>query len=450
MKKGKSISLLSIIGILMAFLIVMTFVPFSMGVKNYNSVLGAIELDYDLAGGYAYEISLADDNIEEVDDINAVVNTIEYRLEELGHSTYSIKAIRPEGHENEDYKLRIEARGKINKYGEQDIAGLTQDITVATQYGELSFYGDASANPGADKQILTEGKVIESAKYTGATSNEGVAYYQTTVTFTKYAFDEIIKNIESNDGSYYLTIKLGDQDLFSGSSAIQKEYFNGRSIVITTSDESVAIRNALLINSGGLAYKFNAPEDPVEITSVYGENFASKLAISIGIAFALVAFLFLILYKGLGLSFALSSILFVIIELAMLIAVPGISLSIAGVVGIVTAGIILFDGQVVIARRLKEEFANGKTVKSSISNAMRRALVPVLGTGILSGVVGLLVFIFAKGGLACFGITLGIGSVVALISNLLFVRMFNSLILPLNGYSEKFLGLKRTEEKETL
>ena len=220
--------------------------------------------------------------------------------------------------------------------------------------------------------------------------------------------------------------------------------------MITTSDESVAIRNALLINSGGLAYKFNAPEDPVEITSVYGENFASKLAISIGIAFALVAFLFLILYKGLGLSFALSSILFVIIELAMLIAVPGISLSIAGVVGIVTAGIILFDGQVVIARRLKEEFANGKTVKSSISNAMRRALVPVLGTGILSGVVGLLVFIFAKGGLACFGITLGIGSVVALISNLLFVRMFNSLILPLNGYSEKFLGLKRTEEKETL
>ena len=450
MKKGKSITLLSIIGFIMAFLIVMTFVPFSFGVKNYNSVLGAIELDYDIAGGYAYTISLAEDNIEEVEDINEVVDTIEYRLEQLGYPTYSVKALRAEGHENEDYQLRIEARGKTNAYGEQDVTSLTQDVTVATQYGELSFYGDTSADPGDDKQILTEEKVIESAKYNGVVSSGGTAYYQTTVTFTKYAYEEIIESIEGSDGSYYLKIKLGDQELFSGSSALQKEYFSGRSIVITTSDESTAIRNALLINSGGLAYKFTTPENPVEITSIYGENLPCKLALSISVAFVLVMILFVILYKGLGLNFALSSILFVIIDLAMLIAIPGIRLTLAGVVGIVVSAILLFDGQVVIARRLKEEFEMGKTVKSAINNAMRRSLLVVLGVSIIAGVIGLLVFIFATGGLACFGITLGIGSVVCAISNLLFVRMFNSLILSLNGYSEKFLGLKRTEEKETL
>ena len=47
MKKGTSIVLLSIISAIMAFMLVMTFVRFPVGaVKNYNSVLGAIELDH--------------------------------------------------------------------------------------------------------------------------------------------------------------------------------------------------------------------------------------------------------------------------------------------------------------------------------------------------------------------------------------------------------------------
>ena len=49
MKKGRSITLLSLICLVMAFLVVMTFIRFPVGVKNYNGVLGAIEKDYDIA-----------------------------------------------------------------------------------------------------------------------------------------------------------------------------------------------------------------------------------------------------------------------------------------------------------------------------------------------------------------------------------------------------------------
>ena len=41
MKKGKSISLLAIIGLIMVGLLVLTFITFPVGVKNLN-VLGAI------------------------------------------------------------------------------------------------------------------------------------------------------------------------------------------------------------------------------------------------------------------------------------------------------------------------------------------------------------------------------------------------------------------------
>ena len=73
MKKGRSITLLSLICLVMAFLVVMTFIRFPVGVKNYNGVLGAIEKDYDIAGGTAYNLTLARDNTEEVEDINEVI-----------------------------------------------------------------------------------------------------------------------------------------------------------------------------------------------------------------------------------------------------------------------------------------------------------------------------------------------------------------------------------------
>ena len=46
MKKAKAITLLSIVSAIVAFFLVFSFVPFSFGVKEFNSSLGAIELDY--------------------------------------------------------------------------------------------------------------------------------------------------------------------------------------------------------------------------------------------------------------------------------------------------------------------------------------------------------------------------------------------------------------------
>ena len=66
MNKGKSITLLSIVSVIIAFVLVMTFIVFPVGVKNYNSLLGAVELDYDLEGGVAYTLTLSKDNEEEV------------------------------------------------------------------------------------------------------------------------------------------------------------------------------------------------------------------------------------------------------------------------------------------------------------------------------------------------------------------------------------------------
>ena len=103
MKKGKSITLLSIICLVMAFLVAMTFVRFSVGVKEYNGVIGAIEQDYDIAGGTAYTLTLAKDNIEEIDDIDEVLKTLRKRMNALGYQTYSVTAAKSTDEAVKDY-----------------------------------------------------------------------------------------------------------------------------------------------------------------------------------------------------------------------------------------------------------------------------------------------------------------------------------------------------------
>ena len=441
MKKGKAITLLSLICLIMAFLVVMTFVRFPVGVKNYNGVLGAIELDYDMAGGTAYNLTLAKDNVEEVEDIDEVIETLSYRLEALGYQTFSVKALKDTDEAVEDYDIRIELRAETNDYGEQDTTTLAADMAVVAAYGELSFYGGTEADP-AD-EILTDGQVIKEAKYGGVVSGtDDTTYYQVNITFTDYAYDEIMAQI--NAGTFYLKIMLGETTLMSGSDALSASYFVNKSLGLYVSSESGAKQAALQINSGGLPYRYEV-SDPMTVSAPYGEYTALVSLIAVLSVAVLFIIAFFVLYKGYGFISGLTVILSLLALTLMLIAVPGVKLSLGGVLGIILATVLTADGLMITAKRISEEYSSGKMVKTAVNNGFRRSVMPVLGIAIVSGLVALLLFLFASGTLKGFAVTFGIGVIVSFISDMLFARMFAALILPIAGYKENFLKLKRAE-----
>ncbi len=433
MGKGKSITLLTIISVLMAFVIVMTFARFPMGeVKQYNSLLGAIELDYDLEGGSAYTLTLSKDNEEEVEDINEVIKTLEYRLDALGYSTYSVKAVKSVDAEVTDYDIRIEAKATES---------LASDIAVVASYGEVKFFGGTSANPTTE--ILTEGKAVASASYAGSFDNAGTTSYGVIIKFTDYGYDELIKLIDSAEESYYLEVKLGDTVLLSGSSAITSDMFYNKSLSVTSSSETGAKQMALQMSNGGLAYKYDV-SDGAKVTSPYGEGVAAKCAVAIITLSIVIMILLIILYKGMGLVSALSTLLFILIEGWLLIGVPGIVLSMGGVIGIILATVICAVSMVILNKRIKEEYVNTqKTFKAAVKKGFKQALVPTIGVNVVALIFALLLLAFTSGTVYCFAITLGIGVAVSLICSLVFTRMFNVLITPLVKDKEKFFGFKR-------
>ena len=443
MKKGKSITLLTLIVVIMACLTAMTFIRFNVGSSKYVSVLGAIETDYDISGGTAYTLTTTKDNVNVVNDdnIDDIVDTLKSRMNALGYESYSVKAIKV----NDDYEIRIEARGDVDDYGDIDDTQLASDIAVVAAYGEIEFYGDTSSSPsGEDKKILEDIDVIKTAKYSGTYTSDSTTYYQVSIEFTKEGYEALSKLLEENS-TYYVKIMLGDTELLSGSSALSSDYFSGRTLAITTTTEASAKQAALQIKSGGLKYEFEV-SDGESISSSYGENVALYSVVAVFSLFVIAIVAFAILYKGYGLVAGLTSLLFMLLYLLMLIAVPGIKLSLGGVIGIIFALILTEDGLMITIKRIIEESQRGKMIKPSVKTGFRRSLKPIINSDVVCLVVGLLAFALGGGVITCFGAVFAIGVVLSALSTLLFSRMFMTLILSINGYKYGFLGLKKNVE----
>jgi len=151
-----------------------------------------------------------------------------------------------------------------------------------------------------------------------------------------------------------------------------------------------------------------------------------------------------IVYKGFGITVALASLLSILAQGWLLIGVPNIVLNMGGVVGVIMATVVNALAMVILAERVREEFVTTqKTAKAAVNKGFKSALVPVINLCVVSIVFALALFAFTSGVIKGFAITFGIGCAVALISSLVFTRMYNALITPLVKDKEKFLGFKR-------
>ncbi len=436
MKKSKAITWLSIVSFVLLVMLFVTFVRFPVGIYNFNSVLGAIKTDYDISGGKTYTLTLAEDNNEEVENINSVISTLENRLEVLGYSSYSVTAFKLVDEGVEDYDIRISVKSTDS---------IESDIKTIASYGTIKFYGDATEDPTTE--IMTDGTTIADSQYIGEQANEdGSTSYVVSLVFTDYAYDALTTAIKSatsgeNSGSFYLKITLGEETILS--SQFSESSMTNKTVYVNTTSEAAAKQMALTLRTGGLAYKYEVSESET-ITPLFGENTELKLIIAFAVLYLALFIGFAVAFKGYGLISILTMLSFIVMQLGLMIAVPGIILSATGVIALLISTILMVDGLILTIKRVKEEYAIGKTVKAAVKVGFKRALIPNVNIVVISVVTSLLAFALTGGLLQGFGV-LAIGCGVAFVSVVLIFRMFTSLILPLVDKKETFLNLKREE-----
>ena len=440
MKKGTSIVLLSIISLIMAFLLVMTFVRFPVNVKNYNSVLGAIELDHGMSESGIYTLTLNQKTDAPTEgEMADIMDTLSYRLDKLGYDNHSISAVK--NAESNVYDIRLEINADLGKDGKPDYNTLDSVVAAAIKHGELQFFSGTEANAVTEELFADIENPIKKAKNTGY--NELAGGYGVSITFTDEAFDEMLALMEGEE-PFYLEVKFGEETLLSSGAPLTADYFVNKAISFNTPNEARADQLVLQISSGGFDYEYKV-SNVAHTSTLLGNKVGLVSVISISAILVISIIALIILNKGFGIASGLSLLAFAIINTLMMIAVPSIKLSIGGVVGIILATVLAVDGNVLIAKRIREELNSGKTVKSAIRGGFKRALTPVLNGSVVSVILSLLLFAFVSKEIRMFAITFAIGSALAFVSALVFTRMFIALLLPLVKNKEKFLNAKREE-----
>lgn len=196
----------------------------------------------------------------------------------------------------------------------------------------------------------------------------------------------------------------------------------GSSFRITGLDTPAEARNlALLLRAGALIAPIQIVEERTVGPSLGAQNIAQGTD-AIVLGFLLVLAFMLIYYKGFGMvaNVALAANLVLIIGVMSLI--PGATLTLPGMAGIVLTVGMAVDANVLIFERIREELRDGRTPQQSIHYGYDSAFSTILDANITTLIAALILFAVGTGPIKGFAITLMIGIITSMFTAIILTR----------------------------
>jgi len=182
-----------------------------------------------------------------------------------------------------------------------------------------------------------------------------------------------------------------------------------------------ALKLSLLLRAGALAAPVEIVEERTIGPSLGQENIRlGKKSIIIG--FILVMVFMALYYRlfGLAANMALAANLVLIIGIMSLI--PGATLTLPGIAGIVLTVGMAVDANVLIFERVREELRNGNSPHASIHAGYSKALSTIADANITTLIAAIVLFVFGTGPIKGFAITLSIGIMCSMFTAIMGTR----------------------------
>ncbi|MBT8113174.1 MAG: protein translocase subunit SecD [Gammaproteobacteria bacterium] len=187
-----------------------------------------------------------------------------------------------------------------------------------------------------------------------------------------------------------------------------------------------ALKLSLLLRAGALAAPVEIVEERTVGPSLGKQNIElGKKSILIGLV--LVMIFMLLYYKAFGFAanIALAANLVLIIGIMSLI--PGATLTLPGIAGIVLTVGMAVDANVLIFERIREELRNGNSPQASIHSGYAKALSTIADANITTLIAAVVLFIFGTGPIKGFAVTLSIGIVCSMFTAIMGTRALVNL-----------------------
>jgi preprotein translocase subunit SecD len=204
----------------------------------------------------------------------------------------------------------------------------------------------------------------------------------------------------------------------------QAASFNGNVSITGNFTASQASTLAEELKYGALPVRF-VPQSVQTVSATIGRD-SLRAGLAAGIGGIVVVMLYMLLYyRALGLVVLVGlgvggSILYSVISL--LSTTENLTLTLAGVTGIIVSVGITVDSYVVYFERLKDEVRAGRSVRQSVEKSFSRAFRTVLTADLVSFMAALILYLFTIGDVRGFAYTLGLSTLLDVGTAYFFIR----------------------------
>jgi len=191
----------------------------------------------------------------------------------------------------------------------------------------------------------------------------------------------------------------------------------GKSFRITGAGSQAEAHNlALLLRAGALIAPIAIVEERTVGPTLGAENV--KLGFqAIMMGFGLVFIFMIIYYRAFGIvaNFALGANLVLIVGIMSMI--PGATLTLPGMAGIVLTVGMAVDANVLIFERIREEMREGKSIQQAIHQGYEAAFSTIIDANITTLIAALILFAVGTGPVKGFAVTLSIGILTSMFTS---------------------------------
>ncbi|MDP2559807.1 protein translocase subunit SecD [Psychrobium sp. 1_MG-2023] len=196
----------------------------------------------------------------------------------------------------------------------------------------------------------------------------------------------------------------------------------GRSFRITGLDSPAEARSlSLLLRAGALRAPIQIVEERTVGPSLGKENIElGATAIVLGLAGVLL--FMLVYYRGFGVVSNIALAANVVLIIGVMSMIPGASLTLPGMAGIVLTVGMAVDANVLIFERIREELAAGRTPQQAIHHGYDAAISTIFDANITTLIAAIILFSFGAGPIKGFAITLSIGIITSVFTAVVVTR----------------------------
>ncbi|GHE87736.1 protein translocase subunit SecD [Thalassotalea profundi] len=188
----------------------------------------------------------------------------------------------------------------------------------------------------------------------------------------------------------------------------------GKSFRITgAGSQAEAHSLALLLRAGALIAPIQIVEERTVGPSLGAENVKAGFQAIMG-GFALVFIFMLIYYRAFGVVANLALMANLILIVGVMSMIPGATLTLPGMAGIVLTVGMAVDANVLIFERIREELREGKSVQQAIHQGYDAAYSTILDANITTLIAAIILFSIGVGPIKGFAVTLSIGIVTSM------------------------------------